>query len=387
VLKGVVSSTIFLLLIVGPGGCKKAQQQTREAVADITLECRNPNGEKKRGRFGPEWHDSEEEGSEHTELDGGQVVKAPPRPDLSGKPSERSYSVGRPNGGWLVGGRPLPLESTYHRILAGTARRGWNYGGEELVTVIDTAARTVAQKFPGVILRVGNMSRKEGGKIAPSVSHQSGRDADIGLYCTDLDNEAVDPKGFPRFVQKGGALIDQSGRYLFDTERNWLFVATLLSDPKARVQWIFLDTPLKNAMIEFAIETGASEELVEKAEKVIVRPENSSPHAEHFHLRIFCTPRDQEYNCRDYGPEWGWVKEERAKNEAHLQSTVDRIMKGEQGLLSMDGPSGGPVPVLDNQPPPTAAPPTAPVKPLPTPTGKVPKYERGNLPTNVEMKF
>ena len=280
----------------------------------------------------------------------------------------------------------MALKTPYYRILPRTERRGWYYGGEELVAVIDQAAKSVATQFPGAMLRVGNLSRKEGGKIGTSVSHQSGRDADIGLYCTDLDNAAVDPPRFPEFVEKGGTIIDRSGQYLFDTERNWAFVAALLSDPKARVQWIFLDTPLKYAMIDFAVRQGASPKLVEKAEKVIMRPANSSPHAEHFHLRIFCTPRDLQYDCKDYGPEWGWVKEERKKNEEQLQQLVDRVMNGEKGLLSMDGSNDAPVPVLDNQPAPAPKQIPAPIPVLP-PTGGTPKYERANLPTTIQTRL
>ena len=139
-------------------------------------------------------------------------------------------------------------------------------------------------------------------------------------------------------------------------------------------------------MIDFAVRQGASAELVEKAEKVIVRPANSSPHAEHFHLRIFCTPRDLEYGCKDYGPEWGWVKEERKKNEEQLQQLVDRVMNGEKGLLSMDGSANAPVPVLDNQPAPAPKQIPAPIPVLP-PTGGTPKYERANLPTIIQTRL
>lgn len=281
-----------------------------------------------------------------------------------------------------MGGRAMPLKSPYFSVLPGTARRGWNFGGEELVALLDHGARTVAEKFPGAVLRVGNMSRKEGGKIAPSVSHQSGRDADIGLYCTDLDNQPVNPPGFPSFHPKGGAIQDTSGQYLFDTERNWAFVAALLSDKKARVQWIFLDTPLKYAMLDFAVQKGAPAELVDKAEKVIVRPENSSPHAEHFHLRIFCTARDRSFGCKDYGPEWKWVKKERAQSEERIQKLVDRIMAGEKGLLPMDGDSSKPLkdlPELDTPQP-------APLN-RPKAKGRTPRYERGDLPTDVEIEL
>jgi penicillin-insensitive murein endopeptidase len=272
------------------------------------------------------------------EEDGGAVTTKPP-PKPKGLPGNRSFSIGPPNAGWLMGGKEFPEVGPHHRVLNGTARRGWNWGTDRLVQVLTEGATAVGERYGGAPLRIGNLSRRGGGKIRPSVSHQSGRDADIGIYATNLDDESVDAPGFPKFNGADG-LLDTTGRYLFDVPRNWTFVSALLKSEKARIQWIFLDDPLKVALLDYAVRTRASHKLIARAEKVIMRPRNSSPHANHFHIRIFCTDGDLEYGCKDYGPEWEWVKQQREVNRAILEDRVDRIMRGEVTLdLRADSPS------------------------------------------------
>jgi penicillin-insensitive murein endopeptidase len=186
------------------------------------------------------------------------------------------------------------------------------------------------------------------------VSHQSGRDADIGIYATDLDGQAVNAPGFPKFNGARGPLLDTTGAYLFDVVRNWAFVEALIQSKVARIQWIFLDTPLKEALLDHAVRTEVEPSIIDRAEKVIVRPKNSSPHANHYHIRIFCTDADtadpiaSKYACRDYGPEWEWVKKERETGELLLQDQVDRIMSGE---LDLDlNPVGTPRPTTSANP-------------------------------------
>ena len=263
------------------------------------------------------------------ENDGGVATEASTPPALGDFPGNRSFSVGPANSGWLINGKALAFRGPHHRVLKRTVTRGYYFGSDDLTRLIQKAAAHVANKHPGAVLRVGNLSKEGGGKIGPSVSHQSGRDADIGLYATNLDGEFVDAPGFPNF---GADRLDRTRRYLFDVARNWAFVEALLSDERARIQWIFLDDPLKEMLIDFGIRAGASAAVIDQAERVIVRPKDSSPHADHFHIRIFCNTGDQEFGCTDYGPEWQWVKAERAMEEELLNARVDRIMKGLEGI-------------------------------------------------------
>jgi penicillin-insensitive murein endopeptidase len=269
------------------------------------------------------------------EHDGGQVAVAAPRPRPTNLPGNRSFSIGPPNGGWLINGKAMPVRGSAHRVLPWTWKRGYYWGSDDLVRLIQQAALDVNRKHPGAVLRVGNLSGQRGGKITPSVSHQSGRDVDLGLYVLNLDGEPVDAAGFPKF--KDGAKVDTTRRYLFDEARNWALVETFLTDERAQVQWLFLDTPLKERLLDYAVRSRVDARVIDKAEKVIVRPRDSSPHANHFHIRIFCSDADTEYGCRDYGPEWKWVKESRRIDAQLLDERVERIMSGEEPLDLSDG--------------------------------------------------
>lgn len=266
---------------------------------------------------------------DEAEEDGAEQADQGPRPDFSALPGNRSFSIGKPNDGWLVNGKALPLKGKNHRVLGRTQQRGWFWGSDALVRLIQDAAAAVARKRPGAILRVGNLSRRDGGKIGPSVSHQSGRDADIGLYALDMDSEVVDPPGFPKFDRSEE---DTTGSYLFDVASNWTFVEALLSDKHVKIQWIFLDDPLKELLLDYGIRSGADGHVLDMAEKVIVRPKDSSPHANHFHIRIYCNEGDTLHGCADYGPTWKWVEEERAIEHAAMEDRLDRIMTGEEKL-------------------------------------------------------
>lgn len=381
----------FVALLLLAAGCRGKPVVGAIAAPEPALPEASPHGERREGeageampRLSPEvvWNDpkddpelTDEYYGDAAEEDGGTPASAPvPRPSAQALPADRSFSIGPPNGGWLINAKALPLRGPAHRVLPGTVERSWFYGTDGLVRLIQQGAAAVAAQFPGAVLRLGNLSRQEGGKITPSVSHQSGRDADIGLYVTDLDGNAVDAPGFPKFDGSRGPDVDTTGRYLFDVARNWAFVEALLSDDRARIQWIFLDTPLKAMLIDFAIRKQRTSQLIDKAEKVIVRPKNSSPHANHFHIRIFCSAGDLDYGCRDYGPEWSWVKAEREADDQAIDGIIDRIMAGEKGLLRLDDGD-------DSEP----APPSEPGEP--PPESKLPLKEPKDPPTDVEIKL
>ena len=323
-------------------------------------------------------------------VEDGKAAEPPPRP--TNLPGDRAFSIGPPNGGWLVSGKPITLRGRWHRVLPGTAQRGWHYGTDALIGIIQRSAAAVGEKYGGAPLRVGNMSRREGGKIAPSVSHQSGRDADIGIFALDLDGETSDPGGFPKFDgSRGDPSVDTTGSYLFDVARNWTFVSALVKDPGARIQWIFLDTPLKEMLLDYAVRTHENAELITRVEKVVVRPSNSSPHANHFHIRIFCTQGDIEYGCKDMGPEWDWVEAARAVDDALMDGLVDDIMAGRRQLDLMNPETGIPGPIDHDDPDTLRTPPIAFPAPKAPPPGERPAPaspdELPDPPTSLEVRL
>jgi murein endopeptidase len=274
------------------------------------------------------------------ERDGADDVDNAPLTNQGPGDAYRSFSIGYPNRGQLIGARSLAHKGRHHRVLPRTIKRGYYWGTSPLVDVILQAAEGVARTHPKSILQIGNLSSARGGKITTSVSHQSGRDVDLGLFCTDLDGVAVSPDGFPVFDGSRGERLDRSGQYLLDVPRNWAMVEALLTDPKARVQWLFLDTAIKGMLLEYAIRNKRDPVVVQQAEKVIVRPKDSSPHNDHVHVRIFCSKRDlngisSTMRCQEYGPDWTWEKEGRKTDEDSVQRRVDRVMNGDESAPNL----------------------------------------------------
>ena len=95
-----------------------------------------------------------------------------------------------------------------------------------LLSVLDRASRIVARKFPGSVLELGELSRQTGGPIVSHLSHQNGRDADVGFYIVDLDGGPVRATRFVRFDGSGAGKDDPTVR--FDEKRNWAFVRAVL---------------------------------------------------------------------------------------------------------------------------------------------------------------
>ena len=214
---------------------------------------------------------------------------------------QTSQSVGTAQNGHLQGGVPLDTNSSL-RILPQTRRNGIHFGTGELVHLLQRSAEAVARDHPGSVLLVGNLSRQDGGDIGPSVSHNSGRDVDVLFYAVDRLGRGRQPPNFCHYDSDGiadGPATD-AGQYEFDAERNWALVRNWLTDPAVVVQWIFVAAHLRNPMLDFALRHHEPESLRLRAARVLVQPRDSSPHADHFHLRIACSAGDKPA-CVDGG--------------------------------------------------------------------------------------
>ena len=210
------------------------------------------------------------------------------------RPAGTSLSLGTAQNGRLRGGAEL-LDGPNLSVLPATRARGFQFGTAELVALVQRGAEAVASEHPGSVLRVGNLSSQGGGDIAPSVSHNSGRDADVAFFATDRSGAEVGTHSLVHFDELGiaDAPGPQAGRLEFDTARNWTLVRHWLSDPVVVVQWIFVSVPLRNRLLDYALRQGEPESLRQRAQRTLVQPRDSSPHADHFHLRIACPVGDR----------------------------------------------------------------------------------------------
>ncbi len=200
-------------------------------------------------------------------------------------PAERSKTVGRPQDGKLVNAEQLPAGPGYYRR---RPHRAW--ATNETVTHLLNTIAEVKQKHPKVHdLAIGDLSAKDGGRIPPHKSHQSGRDADIGYYFQNQPRQG--PKAFIR-----------ADRNPLDFEATWTLLTALIGDnPRAsRVEYIFMNYRVQKILYEWAKKKGVPERTLsrmfqyphgKRAMHGMIRHEPG--HDAHMHVRFKC-PRGQE---------------------------------------------------------------------------------------------
>ena len=96
--------------------------------------------------------------------------------------SEGSLSLGYPAGGTLAEASALPDRGEHFALLPMIRKRGTHFATDEMAALLHRVAGEVAGAFPGAVLRLGNVSFRDGGEIPWSVSHQAGRDADVAFF-------------------------------------------------------------------------------------------------------------------------------------------------------------------------------------------------------------
>ena len=174
-------------------------------------------------------------------------------------------------------------------------RKGRNWGTPEMVDALVEAVDAVHAKHPGGhALITGDLSRREGGKLSPHVSHQSGRDADVGYYF----RTQVPPRWFRKASEES-----------LDVPRTWTFVSSLLADDK--VQYIFMDYRLQKLLYAYARDTmgHTTQELLKyfsyprgrAARVAIIR--HLKGHRDHMHIRFHA--RTSVANQKGYAAKHG----------------------------------------------------------------------------------
>lgn len=265
----------------------------------------------------------------------------PPFPLLPDENDDRSRSVGSVTEGHLVGGRAVPIPHPHLAFLPRQFERRLIYTGDPMVELLEDAAAHVGAAYPEAVIYLGNFSRRGGGNIPHSVSHNSGRDADIAFFVTDENGDpAVPPDLLP---------MDDQGRYIgaddegdeegeradlilhFDLPRNWRFVEGLIESEAADIQYIFVSNPLRRMLLKEGRRQNASAQTLRRARSVLVQPGGQAlPHNDHFHLRIHCTARDIASGCRERGRPGPTFSADHGK--------ADRVIATAEALLDSDHP-------------------------------------------------
>jgi penicillin-insensitive murein endopeptidase len=215
-------------------------------------------------------------------------------------------AIGAPACGVLVGGRQVQAGPG----LKWLRKNGRRWAVPRFALAIERAASLVEHERPGGMLSAGDLSGPVGGGPAlPHFSHRSGVDADLLFYVTTLGGAPVESPGFIHVEADGLARDDAGERWLrLDVEREWLLVRALISDPTARVEWIFVSDVVKAQLLQWARARGESTEILVRAQAVMAQPSRGGVHDDHIHVRTDCSNEEAVAGCAVTGPRRPWLE-------------------------------------------------------------------------------
>ena len=194
-----------------------------------------------------------------------------------------SLTVGYPNAGFQL--RAKKLKNT-DALKVRDSSRDNSYAHPALVLMLQRSAREVARVEKSSLLVVGDLSSRDGGPLAGHVSHQSGRDADIGFYLRDAAGHPVVREHFTPFDPNGKSRWE-AGVY-FDDYRNWVLLRSWVTDNRAGLVHIFVSSGLRFRLLEYGKKDPRFARYVEDVALLLKQPAGRSPHDDHFHVRIAC---------------------------------------------------------------------------------------------------
>ena len=192
-----------------------------------------------------------------------------------------AMSIGFTNSGALMGGIQMPEDPRWHIV---NPRETW--GTQETIEGLRTAIITVNDAFPNTPpLNLGDISDEDGGRLNRHVSHQAGRDADVGFYFTD---------GSPWYTPGNHGTLD--------LPRNWALVRAFVVH--SDIEIILLDSRIQRELYEYALSIGEDPAWLATIfqypngnRQSIVR--HARGHGTHYHVRFY-NPRAQELGRRAY---------------------------------------------------------------------------------------
>lgn len=254
--------------------------------------------------------------------------RKPTFPYLPGEPAAPSRSVGGVTHGWLINAKPILQPHPHLKLLPVQYQRGLHYTSDPMLDLVEGAAAHVAREHPGSVVYLGNFSAQGGGDIPYSVSHNSGRDADLGFFVRTPEGEAVMPPDLLP-LDDDGRYEGEHGTYEFDPERNWALVEGLIEAGGDRLQYIFISNSLKRALLAEARRQKADRRVVARARQLLHQPGGALPHNDHFHIRIYCSELDVRSGCEDRGRKHSWY-------DSHRRAWRETVRDAKKALASED---------------------------------------------------
>lgn len=200
----------------------------------------------------------------------------------------RDRSIGAPWSGRLQAPARLPRGEGY--VIRRPARA---FGTRDTVDHVHDAVTNTLEAFPRThVLAIGDLSAETGGQITEHHSHQSGRDADLGLFYKKK------PAGYPAsFARATEANLDAAATW----KLVWELAKTSTEDGGAQI--MFLDYNVQGILYRWAKDHDVS---AKRLERVFQYPNGRSAatgvvrhfpnHDNHLHVRFKC--RDRDTSCR-----------------------------------------------------------------------------------------
>lgn len=204
------------------------------------------------------------------------------------QPGSKSESIGFPGSGSVIGA--MPMIDGPGRELKHTPWKGW--ATTMTVATLDVILREWARRYPTEQpILVGNMSAREGGRLDPHSSHQSGRDVDLSY-----------PQNWDRKEELNWRKMDSNN---LNRELTWALLE-LLRESNG-IEGIFIDSKLQKLLHEHAIQSQRYTKAELEAWMEYPRsPGSGSPliqhvrgHEDHIHVRFKCTDVETECQSRD----------------------------------------------------------------------------------------
>jgi murein endopeptidase len=201
------------------------------------------------------------------------------------KDDTSSESIGFPSGGSLQGG--VPMLGGPGRELKAIPWKAW--GTASTVSTLDRILRQWAARGTVQPILVGNMSARDGGRLEPHSTHQSGRDVDLG---------------YPQKLPKGEELNwrEMTADNL-DAEEAWALLRLLRESGKVEV--VFIDRGIQKLLHDHAVKQGTSKAKLRRWMEYPRAGSVSSAfiqhvpgHTDHLHVRFFCGPGETRCKSR-----------------------------------------------------------------------------------------
>ena len=184
-----------------------------------------------------------------------------------------SISIGFADRGRVINAVQMPDDPAWI-----VERPTYAYGTRETIDALALVFRSVHRQFPeSAPARLSHLGARDGGYLRPHRSHQSGRDADIGLF---YKGDRFPPRGSPR-------------ERLMDPARNWALLKALITETD--VQLILVDRGIQNVLRRYALAIGENAAWLGKVFGQVVK--HARAHRDHFHVRFYA-PRSQELGRR-----------------------------------------------------------------------------------------